>query len=102
MASEAQYMVSNRAGTPYGSPVSGRAVDSVSSSQPLRRLKWVMSPGSMCGKEHWISGTYWNEIPSLKAVLASSGEAAAGERVRVGTEAAGSEGELEDTAPAPL
>ena len=50
-------MVSSRAGTPYGNPVSGRVVPSVSSSQPFLRVKLCDSPGSACGNEHWISGT---------------------------------------------
>jgi hypothetical protein len=53
--------------------MSRRVADSVSSSQPLRRVKLDTSRGSACGKEHWINGTYWNEIPSEIAIPCSTG-----------------------------
>ena len=58
--------------------MSWRVVESVSSSQPLRRVKVVMSRGSACGNEHWISGTYWNEMPCSTMQLASGCDCTAG------------------------
>src|ERR1700733_13144868 len=66
-------MVSSRAGTPYGSPLSDRAVDNVSSSQPFRRTKVLSRPGSVWGKEHWMSGTYWKEMPSFFSAALDDG-----------------------------
>jgi hypothetical protein len=46
-------MVSNRAGTPYGNPLSGRVVPRVSSSQPFLRVNLVAVLGSACGKAYF-------------------------------------------------
>src|ERR1017187_7065350 len=47
--------------------MSRRVAESVSSSQPLRRVKVAISRGSACGNEHWINGTYWKEMPCASA-----------------------------------
>ena len=93
-------MVSSRAGTPYGNPVSGRVVPSVSSSQPFRRVKLCASPGSACGTSTGSagrSGRRCRRPPPLHAQLFETSVAAVF-RVAIGVGVDAAAGQLARTA----